>query len=242
MKLPDSTLVAATSLANRRIVSDWAKARYRDRVFEKDQPIPTRQGLLYLVNKGVVRMIGSNKMLSLSHYKGSSPPQAQFALLPKTSNLQSEIDEDSKDTFLGFIGAGQPFEIISDANYDLKAYAHIEDTEVIWLYWQDLDNWLDIRQQVYETFRYQHQRKLRWLSTLGQRRTMDRLRGFLALLIEEHGKPCREGYYLPYNLTHAQISSSIGSTRVTVTRLMGELRRQGKIKVLADNSLCIPSA
>ena len=139
------------------------------------------------------------------------------------------------------MSTGQPFEIISDANYDIQAYAHVEDTEVIWLYWQDLDNWLDIRQQVYETFRYKHQRKLRWLSTLGQRKTMDRLRGFLTLLIEEHGQPCQEGRYLPYSLTHAQIGSSIGSTRVTVTRLMGELRRQGKITVLADSSLCMPS-
>ena len=46
MKLPNSTLVAATSLANRRIISDWAKARYRDRVFEKDQPIPNVNGIL----------------------------------------------------------------------------------------------------------------------------------------------------------------------------------------------------
>jgi len=44
---------------------------------------------------------------------------------------------------------------------------------------------------------------------------------------------------LPYNLTHAQIGSAIGSTRVTVTRLMGKLRRQGIISIQNDNSICI---
>nr|MDJ0575906.1 helix-turn-helix domain-containing protein [Xenococcaceae cyanobacterium MO_234.B1] len=60
------------------------------------------------------------------------------------------------------------------------------------------------------------------------------------LLIEEYGESCEEGYCLPYILTHAQIGSSIGSTRVTVTRLMGKLRRQGLIKIRDDNSICIP--
>ncbi|NLQ06947.1 winged helix-turn-helix domain-containing protein, partial [Cylindrospermopsis raciborskii LB2897] len=35
------------------------------------------------------------------------------------------------------------------------------------------------------------------------------------------------GYCLPFPLTHAQIGSAIGSTRVTVTRLMGKLRQRG---------------
>jgi CRP-like cAMP-binding protein len=42
-------------------------------------------------------------------------------------------------------------------------------------------------------------------------------------------------------LTHAQIGSAIGSTRVTVTRLMGKLRRQGLIFIREDNSICMPN-
>jgi CRP-like cAMP-binding protein len=94
---------------------------------------------------------------------------------------------------------------------------------------------------VLDAFRYQHQRKLLWLSTLGQRRTIDRLLGFLTLLIEEFGEPCDEGYCLPWALTHAQIGSAIGSTRVTVTRLMGKLRQRGLIRSYGDNLLCIPA-
>ncbi|MCG8699292.1 MAG: helix-turn-helix domain-containing protein, partial [Bacteroidales bacterium] len=42
------------------------------------------------------------------------------------------------------------------------------------------------------------------------------------------------GNCLPYPLTHAQIGSAIGSTRVTVTRLMGKLRQQGLISIEGD--------
>ena len=91
-----------------------------------------------------------------------------------------------------------------------------------------------------DAFRRQHQRKLLWLSTLGQRRTIDRLLGFLTLLIDEHGEQCEQGYYLPFPLTHAQIGSAIGSTRVTVTRLMGKLRQGGMIQSYGENLICIP--
>ena len=49
------------------------------------------------------------------------------------------------------------------------------------------------------------------------------------------------GYFLPWPLTHAQIGSAIGSTRVTVTRLMGKLRQQGLIFIQNDNLICLPT-
>jgi CRP-like cAMP-binding protein len=84
---------------------------------------------------------------------------------------------------------------------------------------------------------------------LGQRRTIDRLLGFLTLLIEEFGEPyvsesepeVVRGYRLPWALTHAQIGSAIGSTRVTVTRLMGKLRSKGLINTEDDNLICLPA-
>jgi CRP-like cAMP-binding protein len=146
-----------------------------------------------------------------------------------------------EEAFLGFVGAGQPFEIVAQSPFTLQGYAHVDQTSVVWMYWHDLDNWPHFRREVLDAFRYQHQRKLLWLSTLGQRRTIDRLLGFLTLLIEEYGEPTEGGYCLPFPLTHAQIGSAIGSTRVTVTRLMGKLRQKGLIKTQGDNLLCLPA-
>ena len=214
---PDS---ARPFLTWQRII-DWAQEHYRCRTFGKDEKIVTRPGLLYLVQRGAVRLVGT----------------AQVDATGGTRCARTAPEE----AFLGFVGAGQPFEVVAQSPFTLQSYAHVDQTSVIWLYWNDLDNWPHFRREVLDAFRYQHQRKLLWLSTLGQRRTIDRLLGFLTLLIEEYGEPTGEGYCLPFPLTHAQIGSAIGSTRVTVTRLMGKLRQKGMIKTQGDNLLCLPT-
>ncbi len=210
-------------------IIDWAQEHYRCRSFSKDERIPARPGLLYLVQCGSVRLVGSAQL-------GTASSES------KTS--RRTLDE----AFLGFVGAGQPFELVAQSPFSLQAYAHTDDTNVLWMYWEDLDNWPHFRREVLDAFRYQHQRKLLWLSTLGQRRTIDRLFGFLTLLIEEYGEYVDEseenplrGYCLPWPLTHSQIGSAIGSTRVTVTRLMGKLRASGLIYTQGDNLICLPA-
>jgi CRP-like cAMP-binding protein len=214
-------------------ITDWAQEHYRSRAFNKDERIPTRPGLLYLVERGAVRLVGTSQLLS-----------------EVGSDLETE-DEDgahglgatgNEEAFLGFVGAGQPFEIVAQSPFSLQSFAHADNTMVIWLYWSDLDNWPHFRREVLDAFRHQHQRKLLWLSTLGQRRTIDRLLGFITLLIEEFGEPYELGYYLPWTLTHAQIGSAIGSTRVTVTRLMGKLRQRKLIHMYKDGLIAIPAS
>lgn len=234
---PDSLPMQSTPLSpdpNRPFltwqrITDWAQEHYRCRTFSKDERIPARPGLLYLVQRGAVRLVGS----------------AQVSATSSKKSLRRTTEE----AFLGFVGAGQPFELVAQSPFTLQAYAHADQTNVLWMYWHDLDNWPHFRREVLDAFRYQHQRKLLWLSTLGQRRTLDRLYGFITLLIEEYGEPYLSdtdpevvrGYRLPWALTHAQIGSAIGSTRVTVTRLMGKLRQKGLISTQDDNLICLPA-
>jgi CRP-like cAMP-binding protein len=203
-------------------VSDWAEEHYRSRTFEKDERIPTRSGLIYLVQRGVVRLVGT-----------TIPNTEPQHIKPIFGNQVAE------EAFLGFVGLAQPFEIVTHSPFVVDAYAHTDKTSVVWLYWEELDNWPNFRREIMDEFRYQHQRKLLWLSTLGQRRTVDRLIGLLRLLMEEFGEPCEEGYCLPFPLTHAQVGSAIGSTRVTVTRLMGKLRQKKLVQIKKDNLICL---
>ncbi|AFY67417.1 Crp/Fnr family transcriptional regulator [Geitlerinema sp. PCC 7407] len=205
-------------------ILDWSQEHYRCRTFSKDERIPARPGLLYLVQRGSVRLVSTAQV--------SASQNSSVSRLPHIS---------PEEAFLGFVGAGQPFEIVAQSPFTLQSYAHVDQTVVLWMYWHDLDNWPHFRREVLDAFRYQHQRKLLWLSTLGQRRTIDRLLGFLTLLIEEYGEPCETGYCLPWSLTHAQIGSAIGSTRVTVTRLMGKLKQRGLIRIQDDNLICLPA-
>lgn len=207
-------------------ISDWAAEHYRARTFNKDEKIPARPGLLYLVQKGTVRLLGNAQV---------------SATLRKKKRTRRPLVA-AEEAFLGFVGAGQPFEVVAQPPFVVQSFAHVDQTTVIWLYWNDLDTWPHFQKEVLDAFRRQHQRKLLWLSVLGQRRTIDRLLGFLTLLIDEHGELFDLGYYLPFPLTHTQIGSAIGSTRVTVTRLMGRLRSGGMIGTYKDNLIYIPNS
>ena len=224
MNLTSSTSEASRPFLTWQRILDWAQQHCRYRTFSKDERIPTRDGLLYLVERGAVRLVGTAQLST------------------STTKSRSEVSKaTTEETFLGFVGAGQPFEIVAQSPFTLGAYSHIDQTAVVWMYWNDLDNWPHFRREVLDAFRHQHQRKLLWLSTLGQRKTIDRLFGFITLLVEEFGQPTENGYCLPFPLTHAQIGSAIGSTRVTVTRLMGKLRQKGLIAIQEDNLIGLPA-
>jgi len=219
---PSSEKSPRPFLVWQRII-DWAQEHYRHRTFCRDERVPSREGLLYLVQSGCVRL---SSFAPNTFIEDDSP---------------EEFDEtDLSQAFLGFVGSGEPFELVSRQPLTMVAHAHADQTQVIWMYWNELDNWPHFRREVMEAFRYQHQRKLLLLSSLGQRRTIDRLLGFLTLLVEEYGEPAQDKICLPWPLTHAQIGSAIGSTRVTVTRLMGRLRQQGVLEVQRENQICLP--
>ncbi len=195
---------------------NWGRSHCRQRIFHKDQIIPTRPGLLYIVNKGAVRLLGS-ACINEEH--------------------KSEENTTKEAIFLGILGVNKPFEIVDHSYSIVRVEAHIEQTAVIWLYWHELVESLNIYIKVLELFRQQHQTQLIWMSILAQKRTIDRLVGLLMLLATEEGERTEKGYALPYILTHAQIASAIGTTRVNVTRLMGQLRQQGVIEVNKNNRI-----
>ena len=226
MQYSDSSPEVSSTFVVWQKIASWANTHYRGRIFAKDDPIPTRPGLLYLVCKGVIRLNGSALVIDPEKELASRSEQ-KVDHQDRFKSIQiEEIDEnlesqnETEEAFLGFVLPGKPFEIVTEPCFSLQAYAHVDDTEVVWLYWKDFENWPDFKQEAYEAIRSQYQRKLLWISALGQRKAIDRLLSFIVLLIKEYGQKCDEGYYLPYLLTHAQIGSTIGSTRVTVTRLM----------------------
>lgn len=77
------------------------------------------------------------------------------------------------------------------------------------------------------------------LAIVGQRRVEDRLHRLLRLLKQEMGQPVTEGTRLGARLTHQNLASAIGTTRVTVTRLLSKLQRQGWITFDRDRHIIL---
>ncbi|WP_071515835.1 global nitrogen regulator NtcA [Geitlerinema sp. PCC 9228] len=69
------------------------------------------------------------------------------------------------------------------------------------------------------------------IETLAHRDMGSRLVSFLLILCRDFGIPSTNGITIDLKLSHQEIAEAIGSTRVTVTRLLGELRQKQMISI-----------
>ncbi|MDE5068058.1 MAG: Crp/Fnr family transcriptional regulator [Trichodesmium sp. St16_bin4-tuft] len=77
------------------------------------------------------------------------------------------------------------------------------------------------------------------LAIAGLRRVEDRLHQLLLLLKEEFGEPVPNGTRLNIRLTHQDIAAAIGTTRVTITRLLGKFKQQEWLSTDKSNFLIL---
>ncbi|GAB4476024.1 MAG: global nitrogen regulator NtcA [Elainellaceae cyanobacterium] len=69
------------------------------------------------------------------------------------------------------------------------------------------------------------------IETLAHRDMGSRLVSFLLILCRDFGVPTSDGITIDLKLSHQAIAEAIGSTRVTVTRLLGDLRQDRMISI-----------
>jgi len=79
------------------------------------------------------------------------------------------------------------------------------------------------------------------LAMAGYRRVEERLRQLLTLLQAEIGQPVASGTRLSVRLTHQHLASAIGTTRVTITRLLGQLRKEQQLVLDESRHMVIPT-
>jgi CRP/FNR family transcriptional regulator, global nitrogen regulator len=69
------------------------------------------------------------------------------------------------------------------------------------------------------------------IETLTHRDMSSRLVSFLLVLCRDFGLPGEQGITIDLKLSHQAIAEAIGSTRVTITRLLGDLRTAGLLEI-----------
>ena len=69
------------------------------------------------------------------------------------------------------------------------------------------------------------------IETLTHRDMSSRLVSFLLVLCRDFGVPDKKGITIDLRLSHQAIAEAIGSTRVTITRLLGELRNADLLSI-----------
>jgi CRP-like cAMP-binding protein len=80
------------------------------------------------------------------------------------------------------------------------------------------------------------------LSLVSNKRVEDRLREILLFLKKEVGQPVDGGSRLSIRLTHQHLANAINSTRVTVTRALGQLQADNWLWIDRDRHIVIAEA
>jgi CRP-like cAMP-binding protein len=139
---------------------------------------------------------------------------------------------------LGLAGANEPF---GDPLAGVEAYSALAlaDSDLLCLPMREIhgDPALAVAMLQAVSQRYRQSQSL--LGLMGLRRVEERLRGFLELLASEYGQPCAEGLRLNVRLTHQELASALGTTRVTVTRVLGALREEGWLQLDGQRRLVL---
>ena len=148
------------------------------------------------------------------------------------------ITEHGDDLVLGLAGANEPFgEPLT--NVDLYEATTLCDSDVLCLSMEEIQGSPHLAMALVRAMASRMRQSESLISLLGLRRVEDRVRGFLELLAEDYGQPCDQGLQLNLRLTHQDLASALSTTRVTVTRVLGLLRDEGWLQILANRQLVV---
>lgn len=121
-------------------------------------------------------------------------------------------------------------------DYQAKA---LSDIYLKWYLVEEIDQNQELAQRVLEQLISKSKQTEALLAIAGLKRVEEKLQKLLQLLRQEISEPTPQGDRLVVRFTHQNIASSIGTTRVTITRLLGEFQRQGWISFDSERHIII---
>lgn len=149
----------------------------------------------------------------------------------------SSYTHDGKQAIIGFIEPGELFgelALIYAGVREEHAEA-VAKSLVIWIPTSDLQSVMEqssaLAFGVTRLIGFRRRRIERRLKSLMFRSSRDRVLRLLCELAEQYGKPDPAGMLIALPLSHQDMANLIGSTRETVTTLLGELQLEGLIDV-----------
>jgi CRP-like cAMP-binding protein len=142
------------------------------------------------------------------------------------------------EALLGLVCPSMPFGLPISLIYPYQAIA-LSDVDLMGISLAELQQHPTLMQEVFLHLARRLRQAEAMLAMAGCRRVEDRLRQFLLLLQMEVGQPSPAGTRLSVRLTHQHLASAIGTTRVTVTRLLGKLKEEGWLSLDSDRHIIL---
>jgi len=150
----------------------------------------------------------------------------------------SQVSESGEEILLGWAHSSHFFGLNLT---HLESY-HARALSELYLKWYtiaEVENSVELTRMMLNQMIRRQQQTESLLAIAGLKRVEERLQQLLQLLKREMGEPIAQGSRLKIRLTHQNLANAIGTTRVTVTRLLGEFQRQGAVSSDGDRHLII---
>ncbi|WP_416673873.1 Crp/Fnr family transcriptional regulator [Egbenema bharatensis] len=155
--------------------------------------------------------------------------------------LLGTLYDNGDEALLGLACPSMPFGLPLSLIHPYQATA-LTDVDLMRLRLMEIEQSPMLAQGIFHHLVRRVQQSEAVLAMVGYRRVEERLRHFLILLKQEVGQPIENGgTRISVRLTHQQLANAIGTTRVTVTRLLSQLQEEGWLVVDSHRHIILPS-
>lgn len=141
----------------------------------------------------------------------------------------STISERGEEILIGLVGSSMPFGSSMTSLPTYQATVLSKKVELVCIPLADIAASPHLSQALLPQMNQRLQQAESLLAIAGKRQVSERLHHLLLLLKQEFGQPVSQGTRLTIRLTHQDLAEACCTTRVTVTRLIGNLQQEGKI-------------
>jgi CRP-like cAMP-binding protein len=150
----------------------------------------------------------------------------------------STLSQTGTEIMTGLVTSGMVFGSTM-TNLSLYEATAISNVELVFIYVSEMRAIPNLNEILLPKIKQRLQQTESFLFIISHYNVEDRLISLLEMLKSELGEPVVEGTRLLFRMTHKDIANACNSTRVTITRLLKKLQKQGKIKYDADKHIII---
>ena len=201
------------SISLRWIVRDVTQQRRELRVLQSNDYNPCEDRPKYLYCKGEI-----------------IPLESQAVWLVHRGLVKlTTMGERGEEILVGLVGPSLPFSAGMTSLNTYQATALSEKVELVSIPLSEIAASSRLSQAIVPKINQRLRQTEFLLAISGRRQIKERLDYLLLFLKKEIGQKVAQGTRFKVRLTHQDLADACGTTRVTITRLLGKLQKEGKI-------------
>ncbi|HHP7232806.1 MAG TPA: Crp/Fnr family transcriptional regulator [Xenococcaceae cyanobacterium] len=183
------------------------------------------------------------ELLLQSYEKGEDIPSCEGGVWQVYRGViqLSKVNVNGDETILGWITPNHIFGNLFENTFTYRSVA-LADVYVRQIKIQEIKQSPHLARTLLSEFSYRSIKSQQLLAINALRRVEERLWRLISLLSEEMGHPIDQGIRLTVRFTHQNLAKIICTTRVTVTRILGDFQNRGWIEFDRDRFIIVKTS